>query len=120
MWKSGNYISGSHNEYGKTKDSFIFSFNNKDNIKNHILSRVVNEKYAIDNFFLFGPSFGIEDLKICEGVESSFIDYASNCCVRESYEKRIRETDGNFAIEEYEVFQIIKDHGCLNNQNHFE
>jgi hypothetical protein len=91
-------------EYSKTKDSFIFSFNNKKDVKNYILSRVVDEKYAIDNYFSYGPSFGYKDLKLY-GSESPL----ENCCKITSYEKQIRETETKFSIEEYEVFQIILD-----------
>ncbi|PKY17882.1 hypothetical protein RhiirB3_404799, partial [Rhizophagus irregularis] len=38
-WKSGRV-------YGATKDSFIFSFENGDDINKHILSRVINDNYA--------------------------------------------------------------------------
>ncbi|GBC27028.2 BTB/POZ protein [Rhizophagus irregularis DAOM 181602=DAOM 197198] len=102
MWESRDYDFSDY-DYSKTKDSFIFSFNNKVDIKNHILSRVENENYAIDNSISLGPSFGISDLVICGDF---FHDYG-NYCKRSSYEKQIRETGDKFAIEEYEIFQII-------------
>ncbi|PKC57026.1 hypothetical protein RhiirA1_541818 [Rhizophagus irregularis] len=105
MWESRTYIPGSDGEYSKTKDSFIFSFNNKIDIKNHILSRVEEEKYAIDNYCSCGPSFGRKDLKIGGNSFNKHFSY----CERSSYEKPIRKTGNYFAIEEYEVFQIIKD-----------
>jgi hypothetical protein len=103
IWESRKDTLGS--EYSKTKDSFIFSFNSKKDVKNHILSRVVDEEFAIDNYFLYGPSFGYNDLKLCVNGES--FDNCINYCKRESYEKQIRNTEVNFFIEEYEVFQII-------------
>jgi hypothetical protein len=106
MWESRKYDPSS-NEYSKTKDSFIFSFNSKKDIKNHILSRVVNEEYAIDNFHSYGPSFGQRDLKIRGGYERSFNIRNNSQSNRLSYEKHIRETDDFFSIEEYEVFQIV-------------
>ncbi|GBC27030.2 BTB/POZ protein [Rhizophagus irregularis DAOM 181602=DAOM 197198] len=93
-------------EYSKTKDSFIFSFKNKRDIKNHILSRVEDEKYAIDNYLICGPSFGRKDLKIRGGSRRSF-NNCTNSCTQLSYEKPIRETEDNFAVEDYEVFQIM-------------
>ena len=57
QWKS-SYKSSS---YGITKDSFIFSFKDKENIDNYILSRVKNEERAIENWFEYGPSFGRSD-----------------------------------------------------------
>jgi hypothetical protein len=95
----------SNGEYGKTKDSFIFSFNNKKDIKDYILSRVVDEEYAINNYITFGPSFGRVDFKIREN-EGSF-DNRINYSIRGSYEKQIRKTEDYFSVEEYEVFQII-------------
>src|SRR5438034_7383621 len=50
-WKSDN-------GYGTTKDSFIFCFKNNDNI----LSRVIDEKFAVFNSLYIGPSFGNSDL----------------------------------------------------------
>ncbi|UZO02625.1 uncharacterized protein OCT59_021104 [Rhizophagus irregularis] len=96
------------NEYSKTTDSFIFSFNNKKDIKNHILSRVKDEKYAINNSLYDGPSFGRGDLTIYGDLlnpEYSFSN-CSNYCINKSYEKQIREAEVDFAVEEYEVFQI--------------
>ena len=46
IWKSGC-------SWGITKDSFIFSFKNKDSIENYILSRVKNKTYAIFNGFKY-------------------------------------------------------------------
>uniref|UniRef100_U9U8R5 Kelch-like protein 17 n=1 Tax=Rhizophagus irregularis (strain DAOM 181602 / DAOM 197198 / MUCL 43194) TaxID=747089 RepID=U9U8R5_RHIID len=86
MWTS-NII------WGVTKDSFIFSFKNKENIGNYVLSRVKNENYAIENDSSLGPTFGDGDLEL-NG---------------KNYDKQIRETEDNFSVEEYEIFQIIKD-----------
>ncbi|PKC64944.1 hypothetical protein RhiirA1_536711 [Rhizophagus irregularis] len=104
MWQFKIY-----NIYSETKDSFIFSFNNNNmkDIKNHILSRVKNKKYAIDNNFIHGPSFGQEDLQIYGGSKRSFNDRTSHC-KKISYEKQIRKTEDHFSIEEYEIFQIYK------------
>jgi hypothetical protein len=105
IWESRERDVVFGSEYSRTKDSFIFSFSNKKDIKNHILSRVRAEKYAIDNAFNCGPSFGLGDLTI-HGV--SFKN-CTNYCIRKSYDKLIRKTEGMFSIEEYEIFQIIED-----------
>ncbi|GBC27026.2 BTB/POZ protein [Rhizophagus irregularis DAOM 181602=DAOM 197198] len=108
MWKSKMCSKAFSNEYSKTTDSFIFSFNNKKDIKNHILSRVKDEKYAINNSLYDGPSFGRGDLTIYGDLlnpEYSFSN-CSNYCINKSYEKQIREAEVDFAVEEYEVFQI--------------
>src|SRR5581483_1492698 len=80
--------------YSSTKDSFIFSIKDNDN---YILSRVIDEKKAIVNLSLCGPSFGNGDL-------STFGD--NGTCKKKSYEKPIREIEKEFSIEEYEIFQI--------------
>ncbi|EXX74099.1 uncharacterized protein OCT59_027119 [Rhizophagus irregularis] len=87
---------------GITKDSFIFSFKNRDNFENYILSRVENENYATFNDHDFGPSFGID-----------LILYGnSGKCSKRAYESQIRGASSifssSFFVEEYEVFQIIK------------
>uniref|UniRef100_U9SKT3 TLDc domain-containing protein n=1 Tax=Rhizophagus irregularis (strain DAOM 181602 / DAOM 197198 / MUCL 43194) TaxID=747089 RepID=U9SKT3_RHIID len=84
--------------YRTTKDSFIFSFTN-DRIENYILSRVVNEKYAIYNGSLYGPSFGESDFMIWN-------IFNINYCKKSSYKKSIRKTEKEFNVEECEIFQI--------------
>uniref|UniRef100_U9UKE2 TLDc domain-containing protein n=1 Tax=Rhizophagus irregularis (strain DAOM 181602 / DAOM 197198 / MUCL 43194) TaxID=747089 RepID=U9UKE2_RHIID len=104
-WKNNYSLRGS---YGTTKDSFIFSFVDKNNIENCLISRVGNVKHAINYWHYYGPSFGINDLIIYGGCQGdiSFNENALSYCQKESYEKQIRETGDKFSIEEYEVFQI--------------
>jgi hypothetical protein len=92
----------SDNKYGNTKDSFIFSFNNGDNIENHILSRVKDETGAIYNAKNYGACF-LDDL-----VMRGYDFYNTSYCKINSYEKQIRNTENHFSIEEFEVFKIIK------------
>ena len=94
-WKSDD-------SYGTTKDSFIFSFKN-DKVENYILSRVGNDRYAIYNHPNCGPSFGIGDFTLY-GNNS----YSQSYCRKCAYLNQIRETEGYFSVEEYEVFQIVK------------
>ncbi|EXX65217.1 uncharacterized protein OCT59_027405 [Rhizophagus irregularis] len=91
-WKSDN-------SYGATKDSFIFSFKDNNNIENHILSRVKFEfeLTATYNSVENGSSFSGSDLNLRDKIGS---------CSQRSYENKIRETADNFLVEEYEVFQI--------------
>ncbi|RGB29932.1 TLD-domain-containing protein [Rhizophagus diaphanus] len=110
--KDSNEILGGYNPiewktefcFGHSKDSFIFSFINKDD---YILSRVQNEKQAINNYSRYGPSFGNGDLVIYGDSEHSFENYV-NYCKKLSYEKQIRPSAEKFSIEDYEVFQIKK------------
>ena len=71
--KDSNEILGGYNpiewkfddSYGITKDSFIFSFKNKDDIDNYILSRVMKENRAIYYHYNFGPTFDVKgDLRL--------------------------------------------------------
>ncbi|RGB27485.1 hypothetical protein C1646_769050 [Rhizophagus diaphanus] len=51
----------------------------------------------------YGPSFG-SDL-ILYGDEG----YGESYCYSRYYDKSIRETDEEFSVEEYEIFQIMKE-----------
>src|SRR5436305_3631003 len=64
IWKSSDSHSG---DWGKTKDSFIFSF--KNNIKNIIISNVEDKSHAIFYYNGCGPCFG-NDISIQAWDES--------------------------------------------------
>ncbi|EXX64780.1 uncharacterized protein OCT59_029123 [Rhizophagus irregularis] len=103
----------SHNDgkWGKTKDSFIFSFKSKNNVKDSILSHVKNMDHALFYCDDFGPTFGNIDINMHVNEDDDYDDSKEydNCeCTQNIYEKKIRDTEGNFLIEEYEVFQIMK------------
>ncbi|EXX57326.1 uncharacterized protein OCT59_012911 [Rhizophagus irregularis] len=111
--KDSNEILGGYNPlswnskggYDITKDSFILSFKNKENIGNYVLSRVKNENYAIFNHINGGPLFGFGEF--CLFGENG---YDQSCCSYYGcYDKSIRETKDNFSVEEYEIFQILKE-----------
>ena len=70
IWKSS--IQG---EWCKTKDSFIFSFKNKDNsFKDVIISSVKNAKYAIFHYNRCGPYFGNDIIIYFSDNESTEYD----------------------------------------------
>jgi hypothetical protein len=98
----------SSDSWAYTNDSFIFSFKNM-NIKNAILSNVINARYALDYSTKCGPQFGV-DLNINSyknlDLDDVSTDFNVTYCGKEHYEKRIRDTDYDFPIEDYEVFQI--------------
>ncbi|GBB98673.1 hypothetical protein RclHR1_32990001 [Rhizophagus clarus] len=110
--KDSNEIIGGYNpiiwksdgNWSTTKDSFIFSFKDKDSSENFILSRVNNTSLAIYNSDCHGPTFGYGDLLL---IGDYF--YNLSLCDGFAYENRIRETVNKFSVEEYEIFQIIKD-----------
>ena len=53
----------------------------------------------------YGPVFNY-DLGLSSS-DSDLNEYDLNGCVRRSYEKKIRKTEDDFSIEDYEVFQIV-------------
>ncbi|GBC27157.2 carbohydrate-binding module family 13 protein [Rhizophagus irregularis DAOM 181602=DAOM 197198] len=73
----------------------------------------MDENLAIRYWDNYGPSFGSGDLTIYGGYggfrnESNFCSNGYNYCRKASYEKNIRVSDYTFSVEDYEVFQIIK------------
>ncbi|EXX53055.1 hypothetical protein RirG_247560 [Rhizophagus irregularis DAOM 197198w] len=103
IWKS----SGDYDQ----SCSFIFSFKNKNRPDDSILSHVNNMNNALYYSDWRGPSFGYSDLKLAVAIRigsksSNHFNY--NVCKQEYYEKKIRDIENMFYIEEYEVFQIIR------------
>ncbi|GET03426.1 carbohydrate-binding module family 13 protein [Rhizophagus clarus] len=70
--------------------------------ESHILSRIVDNRHAIDNRSYYGPSFGNGDL-IIWGLDTNTL---CNAC-KNSYERSITKTKDRFSIEEYEVFRLM-------------
>ncbi|GES93542.1 hypothetical protein GLOIN_2v1782772 [Rhizophagus clarus] len=97
IWKSSG-------TWGETRDSFIFSFKNND-VKDSIISRVQNSDHAVVYKPRFGSQFG-RDIFIYSSAES--VDYDTASCEKNFYEKKIRDTEDKFSIEDYEVFQILR------------
>ncbi|EXX72712.1 uncharacterized protein OCT59_025337 [Rhizophagus irregularis] len=91
---------------GKTNDSFIFSFTNK-NFKDAIISDVINANRAIHYGTNSGPYFG-DDIIVYNSGDLFSTDYNRIRCKNKYYEKKIRDSDDYFSIEDYEVFQIVK------------
>ncbi|PKY21652.1 hypothetical protein RhiirB3_501014, partial [Rhizophagus irregularis] len=91
------------NNWIKTKDSFIFSF--KSNFKTAIISNVKNINCAMANHPRNGPCFN-RDLAIGSLNENE--NFCKFFCINTSYEKKIRDQEGKFSMEDYEIFQIVK------------
>ncbi|RHZ81869.1 hypothetical protein Glove_117g202 [Diversispora epigaea] len=85
------------NQHSETNDSFIFSLKNR-NIKNSILSRVIEARHAIFNNPSYGPNFRCNFYM--KRNQLFRIDFNIG------YEKLIRKTTGEIPIDDYEVFQI--------------
>ncbi|GBC11540.2 BTB/POZ protein [Rhizophagus irregularis DAOM 181602=DAOM 197198] len=73
------------------------------NAKDAIISNVENTKCAIYHGNNNGPCFG-DDIVIFSSKEST--NYSTIVCKKSYYEKKMRDKDGVFSIEDYEVFQI--------------
>jgi hypothetical protein len=99
---------GKKGEWGETSDSFIFSFKSKNDFKDPILSHVNDTSYALFYHAKYGPTFGSSDIDICAQDDDESNEYSHCWCGQLNYEKRVRDAEGFFSIEDYEVFQIIK------------
>ncbi|GBC40670.2 BTB/POZ protein [Rhizophagus irregularis DAOM 181602=DAOM 197198] len=77
-----------------------------DNFKEPILSHVNDASRAVYYRNNFGPTFGGGDIEICADIDNKEYDWC--ICIRQSYEKKMRDTGDLFLIEDYEMFQIIK------------
>ncbi|GBB88389.1 hypothetical protein RclHR1_14970002 [Rhizophagus clarus] len=100
-WKSSGF-------WGQTKYSFIFSFKNKDEINDSIISHIENMDKALYYCENCGPSFGKSDLVMSSVLFGPERTFSNNICKQTYYEKKIRDTEEHFNIEDYEVFQINK------------
>ncbi|RGB27417.1 hypothetical protein C1646_674004 [Rhizophagus diaphanus] len=87
----------STNSYGKIADR------NK-HIKN-IISKIKDKNYEVFNKCEHGPQFG-GDIVMSSSNES--IDYEKISYQQDDYEKKLRDSEGEFSMEDYEVFQIVK------------
>ena len=106
LWLNNDDDSKLTYDVGKTKDSFIFSFKNKNNFKNPILSHVESMDEALIYCNEFGPTFGSDLMLRAKGPDDT--EYNFILCEQQSYEKKVREAEDKFLIEDYEVFQVIK------------
>jgi hypothetical protein len=79
-------------EWGITRDSFIFSFKNKNNVKDPILSYVKNMNRAIYYRKMCGPSFGDQDFELNVGGYDDTKEYEDCWCSKRDYEKEIIDT----------------------------
>jgi len=101
IWKSSEV-------FAQSNDSFIFSFKSKNNFKDLILSHVNDMEHAFLHSPFRGPSFGREDILLCNGNGNELGIYNLNACILLDYKKTIRDSEEKFSIEDYEVFQVLK------------
>ncbi|RIA90298.1 hypothetical protein C1645_876155 [Glomus cerebriforme] len=113
----GGYNPNGWNSSGtwiESMESFIFSLGDGKDLfySQAILSRIKhsNSKCAIDDSPCIGPCFGTSDLVMVESsrhANGKFIYDLPWCCIQSCYERVITSTT-NFAIEDYEVFNLIQ------------
>ena len=83
-----------------TTESFIFSFQNNEDIKNMKISRVINSSCAIYNS-RNGVNFGGGDLSLEN-------DYLSLSCSG-NYENLNDDYENEYKVEEIEAFSVVKE-----------
>ncbi|UZO27812.1 uncharacterized protein OCT59_019999 [Rhizophagus irregularis] len=84
--------------------SFIANWINRNNLEKSIFSKVIDNENAIYNSAKYGPCFG------GGGISSDFELFykeKQGQCIKESYEKAIRQDEEYFKVDDYEVFQVI-------------
>ncbi|CAB4419167.1 unnamed protein product [Rhizophagus irregularis] len=112
---------GSTNSWRNTRDAFIFQFNiyYKKNLTAKIGRVITNSSaYAVNDSQSTGPCFGDGDLWLRDQFNQP-----GNCsCNKESYDQSVGDMfhrdsweswtgavkNGTFAVEDYEVFQVIR------------
>ncbi|CAG8559840.1 5073_t:CDS:2 [Acaulospora colombiana] len=97
----------STNKWGNTKDSFLFSLGDGEDIRNSILSRIQENNRAVLCSQAIGACFGSGDL-VMGGTHSNFNVELGCSCKRQSYERPLMNTNHDrFSVDEYEVFKIV-------------
>ncbi|GBC01280.1 hypothetical protein RclHR1_04120010 [Rhizophagus clarus] len=93
----------STNNWKFTKDSFIFSFTDRNNLKTAKVGYILYEHYnhAMSCHQNNGPSFGA-------GCDLFINPIGQNSSSSQQSYPKIDIPNGNFQIENYEVFQVIK------------
>jgi hypothetical protein len=103
----------SYNQYLSTTESFIFSFENNEDIKNMKISRVVDSSHAIYNYRGNGINFGGGDLALENDCLSlSYTGYYENL-EGNNYDNRYQYEEDNYynvhyKVEEIEAFSVKK------------
>ncbi|GES77040.1 hypothetical protein GLOIN_2v1624336 [Rhizophagus clarus] len=92
-------------DFSYSARSFIFSLGN-DDLNDVICSRVNDPNCACYNCEDSGPSFGGAETDL--QLWGNFKEECFCRCVKTSYERKIRESEDYFSVDEYEVFQVIR------------
>lgn len=86
--------------------SFIFSFPNGETTDNANLSRInpCYAKYAMYIRKIGGPEFGNQDFYMSDQFDSK----TGVRCKKTYYSKKIRDSEESFAVDEYELFRLVR------------
>ncbi|CAG8562157.1 9727_t:CDS:2, partial [Acaulospora colombiana] len=92
--------------YSSTSRSFVFALGDKAFYYNPVVSEVEDHSKAIYQSEFYGPCFGggESDLRL---FGEHFRDESGCRCVKNSYKKKIRESEEVFCIDELEVFRVL-------------
>ncbi|CAB4479648.1 unnamed protein product [Rhizophagus irregularis] len=97
------------NQYLSTTESFIFSFENNEDIKNMEISRVVNSSYAIFNHLGNGINFGGGDLALeNDRLSLSYTGYYE--CLNRNNDEFLMNSNyyrDQYEVEEIEAFRVV-------------
>ncbi|CAG8535257.1 6889_t:CDS:2 [Paraglomus occultum] len=100
----GGYLS--RDDIGKN-DSFLFAFKDKRDISTAKVSRILLESFGCEKFLRGLKAgffcFGEGELRI-----GGAFDPKSGYYKKHAYDERLREFEGSFKIDEYEVFEVIR------------
>jgi hypothetical protein len=87
----------SNNSDMTTKDSFIFSITDKNNLQSANLVYSKGDQYSVRGYAYYGPRFGHTDLYLYNNILYST-----------AYSYPTLNLPNNIRIDDYEVFQVIK------------
>ncbi|CAG8585826.1 12647_t:CDS:2 [Acaulospora morrowiae] len=92
--------------YSPTTQSFIFTLGDKAFYYNPVVSEIEDYSKAIYQSEFYGPCFGggESDLRL---FGDNFKDEDKCRCIKNSYKKKIRESEEMFHVDELEVFQVL-------------
>jgi len=99
----------SRGDIGKN-DSFLFAFKDKRDVSTAKVSRVLLESFSCINIekLLRGLKGGFFWLGGGELRIGGMVDPKSGYYKKNAYDERLREFEGTFKIDEYEVFEVIR------------
>ncbi|CAI2169746.1 16538_t:CDS:10 [Funneliformis geosporum] len=107
----------STNKWGNTKDSFLFSLGDGEDLKNIMFSRVQEPSRAVLCSQAIGPCFGSGDL-VMGGTHANFNLELGCSCKRQSYERHLITNHDRFSVDEYEIFKVIPKLNARTNQSY--